>query len=367
MTARSWRYCGSGERSDALLQGVDGEVVAEHVVAHLGARHGGAQGGGQRHRVGVFQVDHMDVAAGFVRAGLVQLRHQGAHQRQPRRVGCAQHQAVAARLGQQRGFVSGVCLRATAAARAGFDEPVHQRHHVAGQRVLQRNHLHIGGPGHVQRGDDAAQALQVVGVVGDDQRVVAGVDVDGVVRPDERAQHRHQVVGRLVVEPENLCHHLVGGGQCRHGSGVDHRALQLGVGLGHDFVQPAGVHQRKALQPQHGGKLVECRRRRHRAFGGEVDGAFDTRVHHHVAPADGGHGAGHSFNFGPHKVEHHRFAGAPGGLGVQRCQGQAQAQAKAQGQGAVGWATAQEVVRVHVGILSGGWAHGGGVFWGWGR
>jgi hypothetical protein len=36
-------------------------------------------------------------------------------------------------------------------------------------------------------------------VVGDDQRVVAGVDVDGVVGADQRAQHRHQVVGVLVV------------------------------------------------------------------------------------------------------------------------------------------------------------------------
>jgi hypothetical protein len=49
-----------------------------------------------------------------------------------------------------------------------------------------------------------ADALQVVGVVGDDQRVVARVGVDGVVGADQRAQHRHQVV-RVLVAQRKIC------------------------------------------------------------------------------------------------------------------------------------------------------------------
>ncbi len=96
-----------------------------------------------------------------------------------------------------------------AATGAGFDQANQQRRQVAGHRVLQRNHFHVGGAGHVERADDAPEALQIAGIVGDDQRVVAGVDVDGVVGADQRTQDGHQMVGGLVVEAENLRHDLV--------------------------------------------------------------------------------------------------------------------------------------------------------------
>ena len=43
-------------------------------------REGGAQGGRQLHRVGVLEVDHVDVAAAVLGAGAVQLLDQRAHQ-----------------------------------------------------------------------------------------------------------------------------------------------------------------------------------------------------------------------------------------------------------------------------------------------
>ena len=62
---------------------------------------------------------------------------------------------------------------------------------------------------------DAAHALQVVAVVGDDQRVAAGADVDGVVGADQRAQHGHQVGRVFMHEAEDLRLHLPAAGAPR--------------------------------------------------------------------------------------------------------------------------------------------------------
>ena len=125
--------------------------------------------------------------------------------------------------------------------------------------MLELNDFYVTGVGHIERRDDARQALQVVGVVGDDDGVVAGVDVDGVVGADERAQHGHQVVGLLKVEFEDVRHDLAA---ARAGAGLFNllhiAALQLGIGLGHDFVEALGLDHRKALQTQRSQELAPC-------------------------------------------------------------------------------------------------------------
>ena len=104
--------------------------------------------------------------------------------------------------------------------------------------MLERQHFNISGIGHIHGGNDAPDATQVVGVIGDHQRVVAGVHIDGVVGTDQRAQHGDQVVGRFVVETKNLGHHLVANGAARAGfMEGDCGGLQFGIGLGHHLVQ----------------------------------------------------------------------------------------------------------------------------------
>ena len=80
--------------------------------------------------------------------------------------------------------------------------------------MFERQHLHVGGVGQVHRRNDAAQTLQVVGVIGNHQGVVSRVHVDGVVRTDQRPQHGHQVVRTLVVEREDAGRNLVSSQCC---------------------------------------------------------------------------------------------------------------------------------------------------------
>ena len=67
-------------------------------------------------------------------------------------------------------------------AGAAVDQALHQRRQVGGDRVRSGITSTSAALRHVERRDDARQPPQVVGVVGDHQRVVARVDVDRVVR-----------------------------------------------------------------------------------------------------------------------------------------------------------------------------------------
>ena len=189
---------------------------------------------------------------------------------------------------------------------ARFDQALHHGGQVARDGVSQSQHLDACGVGHIERRDDAAQALQVVAVVGDHQRIGAGVDVDGVVGADQGAQHRHQVVHVFVVELEDLRDDLPSPG--RHGPGRHGAALQLGFGLGHHGVEPGRLHQRKALGAQLRSKQPQGLCRGHGYGAGQRHRALDTRVNHHVGTRQGGQGAGHGLDLGVHKIERDGFA-----------------------------------------------------------
>ena len=311
--------CGRLGRSAAARR-VGGRVVGRRrgqcrqVVGRAAAgavADGGSQGDGQFGGIGIFQIHDMDVAAcciGPGRVGLVQLLDQAACQGQSGRVGGAHDQGVGARFGQHGGLERGVAQalrgrRASCGTRV--DQALHHGSQVGRDAMAQADHLDPGGIGHIQGRDDAAQPLQVVAVVGDDQSVGAGVDVDGVVGADQGTQHGHQVVGILVVEAKDLRHDLAaaGGSAAR----VDGAALQLGFGLGQDGVQTRRFHQRKALHAQLGRKQVQGLGGWHRHLAGQRQGSFDAGVHHHVVTRQAGQGASHGVDLGVDKVQRDRF------------------------------------------------------------
>ena len=306
--------------------------------------HGRSQGVGQPGRVCVLQIHHVQVAAGGDGAGLVELLDQGAGLGQTRRIGRAQDQGVSPHFRNDRGFVlvvrGGRCPGGGGHGErciARFDQALQQRGQVQGNRVLEADDLDIGGGGQVQGGDDAPQTLQVVCVVGDDQGVGAGRDVDGVVGADERSQHGHQVVGVFMLEAEDLCLDLsaAGGGWRGH-----HRAsLQLGVRLRHDLVQAVGFHHAEGLQTQGGQELVPGHGGGYGLVGAQGQRAFDARVHHQLSAGQGGQGARHRLDVGVDEIQRDGLSGflrdrqgghQPQG-GAHAEQGQVQAGARARG------------------------------------
>ena len=189
------------------------------------------------------------IFVGARESGLVKLVHQCPDQCDTRWIGSAQDQRVAARLGQQccleRGI--GLTLRRRPCA-AGINQARHKGRQVGGDRMLQADDFNTCGIGDIQRGNDCANPPQVVCVIGDDEGVVPGIHIDGVVGADQWAQYRHQVIGVLMAQPENLRLNLTG--RSRRSTGGHRPALQFGVCLGHHEVQAGRLHQRKTLCPQ---------------------------------------------------------------------------------------------------------------------
>ena len=240
-----------------------------------------------------------------------------------RLVGRAHDQRVGAALDDHRGRAA---LARHARHRGGgaVDQLLHRLHDVGGDRVLQRHDLQLAAGGLVERGDDLAQALQVVGVVGDDQRVVAGARVDRVVGGDQRTQHGHEVVRVLVVELEDLRQHHVAALRRR---AHRHRAgLQLRVGLGHHLQEAARLHHREAQAAQRRQVVAIGLAQRLRLVVVDGDVALDARVDQDVAIEHGADGARDGLDVGVDEVQRHgraarargRHRGVVGGAAARR-------------------------------------------------
>ena len=167
------------------------------------------------------------------------------------------------------------------------------------------NHFHACGIGHIERRDDACQALQVVGVIGNDQSIGAWVHIDRVVGADQGPENGHQVVGILMVQLKNLCDDLPVRGRYRARRYTT--TLQFGIGFWHHQIKSGRLHQGIALCAQLRGKQTQRLRGCHWNGAGECDGAFHSRVDHHVVSRQRGQSFGHSINVSVGEIQGHRF------------------------------------------------------------
>ncbi len=231
----------------------------------------GAQGLGHARGFRVLEVDHVDIA--LARALLIQAGDQALGQVGARLRRRADHDRVGARVGQHRD-------PARIAAGGRFHQARDELGDIAGDRVANRNHIEVGRHRRVERGDDARQAAQVVGVVGDDQRVVARVRHDGVIGRNQRTQHGGEVGGRLIGQIKHLGRDLVAGGLAgTHAADLGRRGLQLGLGLGHHLgIAVAAGDHREALQAQGRGEQAEGFGLAQRFLGHQGERALDPRV-----------------------------------------------------------------------------------------
>ena len=159
---------------------------------------------------------------------------------------------------------------------------------------------------------DPVDPLQVLGVVGDDQRVGRRVRHDRVVRRDQRPQHVDELLRRLELERDDLGHQPVAAGAGP--AGGDGAAVLLGVGLRHDLDEAVAFDRREALQAQRGQQRRVDEAHRHGPRRHDVDRAFDPRVDDEIAAGDLGHRLDHRVDVGVDEIERHRGAvGRPGG------------------------------------------------------
>ena len=177
------------------------------------------------------------------------------------------------------------------------------------------HHLDLAGHRAVEGGDDAGKPLQIRGVIGDDQRIVVGVGDDGVVRCNQRAQHRHQIARRLISQPKDLGDDLLTARRWT-APGIDRPRLQLGVGLGHHPRDRPGLDDGKTLQSQRRLQQFVGGLRGHRTRGLEGDLAAHTRIDNEGPVQQMTEGTDHRVDIGILEIERDRLRTA--GLDIGR-------------------------------------------------
>ena len=161
--------------------------------------------------------------------------------------------------------------------------------------------------GLVERRDDPVDPPEVVRVVGDDQRVAAGIRGDRVVRRDQRPQHVDELRRRFVPERDDLGDQPVAAGRHRP---LRHRAaLLLGVGLRNDLHHPVALDRGEALQAQRGEQRRVDEALRHRPGRDDVDGPLDLGIDEEIAPGDLGDRLDHRLDVRVDEVERDRIVG----------------------------------------------------------
>ncbi|CCQ86682.1 hypothetical protein PA18A_3291 [Pseudomonas aeruginosa 18A] len=257
-----------------------------------------AQGLGQAGRLGVAQVDHMEVAGIALHA--VQLADQVARQLRALWARRADHDAVGAWVGEHHGLLA-LLGAAAALAVEQFGDGAGDVHRDA---VLDRYHVGVAGAGDVDAGDDPGDPVEVFRVVGDHHGVVPRIGIDRVVLRDDRAQYRDQVHRVLVAQAEGPRDHAVGR---RPVGAVDRPAEQLGVGLRHHLADPVDVDHAEALHAQGAGEHAVGGARRHLAFGNQGQLALHPRVDQELPAGGARQRAHHRFHLGIDEIQADRL------------------------------------------------------------
>ncbi len=259
--------------------------------------------------LGVLEVDDEHVPAGP--PGGVELLDQLPDPRDPSRVVGAHEDAVRAGIGDDGDALLAVGAGARRSARGGLgDQAVQQRDNVERGRVAERDDDGLAARRLIERGDDAVDALEIVGVVGDHERVGVWVRGDRVVWRDERSQHVDELRRGFVAQRHDLGDEPIAAG--RHGAARNHAALLLCVGLRHDLHHALAFDGSESLQTKRGEQRRVDEAPGHGARGDDVDGAFDPGIDDEIAARDLGHGLYDGIDIGVDEIERDRLVGRGG-------------------------------------------------------
>ena len=249
--------------------------------------------------VGVAQVDDEHVAAGALRR--IELLDHRLDARRAAGIVRAQQHAVRSRVRHDHDLLLRVAGLPGLRGGFGADEAVEQRHQVDRRCVPERHDDRLAARRNIERRDDLVDAPQIVRVVGDDERVGAGVGGNGVVGRDQRTQHVDELERRLESQRDDLGHQAVAAAADRSAHHLG--ALQLRIGLHDQLGHAIALDRDDALQAQ---RRQQCRIDqfpRHRPRRNDVDRALDFRVEDEVAAGDLGRGLDHGVDVRVHEVE----------------------------------------------------------------
>jgi hypothetical protein len=182
--------------------------------------------------------------------------------------------------------------------------PRDERNEVDGRRMPERNDHGLARRRLVERRDDLLDAPQVLGVIGDDERVGPRKGRDRVVGRNQRSQHVDHLLRRLVAQRHHLRDQAVPAAADR--TARDLRTVHLGLGFQHQLGDAVAFDGGDPLQAQ---RRQQCRvdeAPRHRARGNDVHRSLDARIDDEVATGDLRHRLDDGFDVGIDEIERDR-------------------------------------------------------------
>ena len=189
----------------------------------------------------------------------------------------ADQDAVGALIGNHSrpGTAFGCCCRIQ-----GIDDAYDFR----GGRMLERKDVHFLVAALIDALDDAHNPVHVVGAIGNDQHVRAGVGREMPVLRNQRPQHRHQLRGANVLDCNDLGNDLIGRGADAIRQVVTGYLARIGIR--NDLDDLACGHRNEAVH------LEDCEERlierigRHGRVRQHRDLGADTRIDDEVLAGD---------------------------------------------------------------------------------
>ncbi len=222
--------------------------------------------------IGVLQLDHAHVAAAL--GAPVQLQHRLHHALDQGRITTHDHR-IAAFHRQHRQH------RTAAFGAARAEQAVDRGRHFAGRTVAQGHRVDTG-PVLVDLGDQAAQAPQVVGVIGHQQAVALRGGQDHAAAADQRAQGLGRDACIDVAQGEHLC------GKAQRRTAVGTGLLGRSVVGNHAVGAGTGGNGHQSVGAQHRQQYAQHLRLGH----GPVTRDRDRSLHPRVDDEGGAGGAG---------------------------------------------------------------------------
>jgi hypothetical protein len=274
---------------------------------------------GEFHGIGVAQVDHARLSAAQCRH--IELFDQGTYLVHATGIVGAHQQAVGAQIRHDVEAVTdatdgarrlpGLSRQARARQRQARD----QVGQIQRRGVPERNDSDIVAHRLVDLVHDAHHPADVVGVIGDDQRVglVVGGELTG--RRHERTQQRNHLGGRGVLHNQHMGHHAFAA--VRLALQV-HIGIGFGIGCGDDLGDTDTFDGREALRLEGGQKDLIGRAGRDRARGNDGDLSLDARIEQKIAPGHLSHCLYHTLDFSRLEVQQHFTGFERGCLGGRR-------------------------------------------------
>ncbi|MNM89532.1 hypothetical protein D3C81_1017640 [compost metagenome] len=243
----------------------------------------------------VTQINHMQIARITLR--VIQFVDQVARQFRALRATSANDDGVGTRITDHGDFLRRIIARR-------IEQISHHRRDVSGNAVLDLHHIGVDRARRIYARNQLRNAGQVLGVIGDDDGVIARIGIDRVVRRNDRAQHRNQVHRVFVLQTKCAREHAVTG---RFVGAVNRPAKQLRIRLRHHLRHTANIDHAKTLHAQRRQQHVVRLPRRHLTFRDQRQRALDPRIDEKLLPGGTRQRAHHRLNIRVDKIQRYRL------------------------------------------------------------